>query len=148
MPVPMCQSDDGNAATFIGTFIETQQGVRVCDDCLPLFMATMFQEVTGVDMSPAIAIWTQASEQAEQVAQQAGEAAQAALAEAEATAAGGDPPVPAPADQDQAADDPGMTSENHSGATGGPSPEADSTAPGTEAESPPVEGDPAQAGAA
>jgi hypothetical protein len=59
MATPMCISDDGNKATFIGTFLETGDNVRLCDDCMPQFCAAVFERMTGVDMAPAIYLASQ-----------------------------------------------------------------------------------------
>lgn len=121
----MCQNHPDVKATFVGTVLEPDVvNVAVCDECMPLFCAAVFEEMTGVDMSPALYL---ASEEGQanpegppqpepnngqvtgnpsgpELGDTQGDPEQtAALAEAEAAAAGGEPPAPGPADEDDEA---------------------------------------------
>jgi len=42
-----CQSDDGNNAVFVGTFLESGDSVTVCRDCLQAWSTALAQELTG-----------------------------------------------------------------------------------------------------
>jgi hypothetical protein len=52
MAAPQCMSQDGNAAVFIGTFLQTGQPVAVCDECMVPWAAAVLQGMTGVDPAP------------------------------------------------------------------------------------------------
>lgn len=55
MANPPCMSGDGNAAAFIGTFLETGDTVALCDECLVAWSAAMLNAMTGIDPAPFIA---------------------------------------------------------------------------------------------
>lgn len=128
MATTMCQNHPDKRATFIGTVLEPEiVAVAVCDECMPLFCAAVFEEMTGVDMAPALYLASEEGQanpegppQAESQNGQVEEAATAevqpgaeqeplsteeaeAIMEAEQT---GSTPPPAPADTDQEAADP------------------------------------------
>ena len=54
-------SDDGNAAVFVGTLLESGQSVTLCQVCLPQFMVTMLEGITGVPVGAVIDQMTQAA---------------------------------------------------------------------------------------
>ena len=54
MAAPACMTEGHGPATFIGTFLETGDAVRLCDECVPNFCAAVFERMTGVDMTPAL----------------------------------------------------------------------------------------------
>src|SRR5271170_7582483 len=55
MANPRCMSDDGNTAVFVGTMLETGDGVALCDNCLVAWAAALLNVMTGVDPMPFIA---------------------------------------------------------------------------------------------
>jgi hypothetical protein len=55
MATPMCMSQDGNQAVFVGTMLETGDGFTLCDTCLVAWAAAMLQSMTGVDPTPFLA---------------------------------------------------------------------------------------------
>lgn len=63
MAAPACMTEGHGPATFIGTFLETGDAVRLCDECMPNFCAAVFERMTGVDMTPALYL---ASEEGQQ----------------------------------------------------------------------------------
>ena len=46
-----CQSDDGNAATFIGTNLDTGESVTLCPPCLLQFCGTIVEGMTGLPVN-------------------------------------------------------------------------------------------------
>lgn len=124
----MCQNHPDVKATFVGTVLEPDVvNVAVCDECMPLFCAAVFEEMTGVDMSPALYLASEEGQanpdgppQAQSPNGQVEEeppglsdidpTAAASGPSAEHTVAEGapsdEPPAPAPADADEEAADP------------------------------------------
>lgn len=159
MATPMCVSEDGNKATFIGTFLESGDNVRLCDECMPNFCAAVFERMTGVDMTPALYLASvEGQENPDGPPGQPGEVAYPPDMEphgmsdvdptgavsgptTEITTAEGapsdGPPAPGPADTDQGAQDPTPApgAPPESGRT--PTPPNGSEKPGASAEGPP-----------
>jgi hypothetical protein len=52
MASPQCMSNDGRTATFVGTMLDTGDGVTLCDECLVMYCAAILQTMTGVDPTP------------------------------------------------------------------------------------------------
>lgn len=50
-----CQTEDGNTAIFVGTFLESGNAVTVCRDCLEAFTVALAQELTGVPVIQLVA---------------------------------------------------------------------------------------------
>lgn len=147
MAAPQCMSNDGNRATFVGTFLETGDGVTLCEQCLPDFMGAVMAQMLGIDPEEFSAAIENLQAGAE--AMEAGDPAEVAYPPHTATAGAptDEPPAPAPADADpQAERDPtsavGETGESDAGAK----PTANSTAASSE-ESPPTGDIEAEAGA-
>lgn len=59
-----CQSEDGNNAVFVGTFLESGLGITVCTECLVDFFTAMLQEMTGAPVAELIAHQQEVLEQA------------------------------------------------------------------------------------
>lgn len=55
MAPPTCNNHPEEAATFVGTFMQTGDSVALCDECLVMFSAAMLHQMTGVDPSPFLA---------------------------------------------------------------------------------------------
>lgn len=55
MANPPCMNQDGNPATFMGTFLETGDTVAVCDECMVAFTAAVLNTMTGIDPTPFLA---------------------------------------------------------------------------------------------
>ena len=53
--MPECMAEDGQAAVFVGTFLQNGQSVAVCDEHLVYFAADTLHTMTGVDPAPFIA---------------------------------------------------------------------------------------------
>lgn len=60
MANPPCETEDGNPAIFMGTFLNNGQSVCLCENCLPQWAAAVVTEFTGVDVSPAFELAAQA----------------------------------------------------------------------------------------
>jgi hypothetical protein len=54
MPMPQCQMDDGQPATFLGTVVSDGSTVQVCDEHLLMFCLATVQQMTGLDPAPFI----------------------------------------------------------------------------------------------
>lgn len=52
MANPACATGDGNAASFIGTYLESGDTVALCDECLVAWSAAMLNSMTGIDPTP------------------------------------------------------------------------------------------------
>lgn len=52
MANPPCATGDGNAASFIGTYLETGDTVALCDECMVAWSAAMLNSMTGIDPTP------------------------------------------------------------------------------------------------
>ena len=50
-----CQNDDGKAAVFIGTMLESGLAITVCAECLSGFCAAVLTEFTGAPVGELIA---------------------------------------------------------------------------------------------
>lgn len=100
MAGPPCMSNDGNAAVFVGTFLENGDAVALCGDCLPGFAIAMTASLTGVD-GDLLMRWIDTNEPTAPE-DPAGEAAELAAPpqHAEPPTRGGEPPAAAPADDD------------------------------------------------
>jgi len=122
MAAPQCMSNDGNAAVFVGTFLEDGSSVQLCTDCFAQFAAAMAASVNGIPPEVLGGVIEQLAEQAnaddvpephemaappDMPAERDGTGPidgqttvdeQVALAEHEAK--GSEPPAPAPADVD------------------------------------------------
>lgn len=61
---PPCMSDDGNAAVFVGTLLESGNSITVCPDCLVSFALSIVESNTGLPIAELIA---QANESGEYV---------------------------------------------------------------------------------
>jgi hypothetical protein len=83
MPMPQCQMDDGQPATFLGTVVSDGSTVCVCDEHLLMFCLATVQQMTGLDPAPFLA------------------AISDDVAGAEHGAPTDEPPAPAPADSDR-----------------------------------------------
>lgn len=53
--MPECMAQDGQAAVFVGTFLQNGQSVAVCDEHLVYFCADTLSTMTGLDPTPFIA---------------------------------------------------------------------------------------------
>ena len=53
--MPECMAQDGQAAVFVGTFLQNGQSVAVCDEHLVYFCADTLATMTGLDPTPFIA---------------------------------------------------------------------------------------------
>lgn len=159
MATPMCISEDGNKATFIGTFLETGDNVRLCDECMPNFCAAVFERMTGVDMTPALYLASVEGQenpdgpsgQPEEVAyppdmeprstsdvdptgEPSGRSAEHTTAEG---APSSQPPPPAPADTDQAAAEDPISEGSPTAGVKAPASMNSSSEPGQETDRPP-----------
>ena len=63
---PPCMADDGNVASFTGTFFDTGQSVMVCADHLVAFCISLAEDATGVPIQAFIDDFYAAALQAEQ----------------------------------------------------------------------------------
>ena len=90
--MPECMAEDGQAAVFVGTFLQNGQSVAVCDEHLVYFCADTLHTMTGVDPAPFIVAISEPSDEDLEAADEAIEA-QGAAAEAEVLA---DPTPPTP----------------------------------------------------
>lgn len=48
MAAPLCMSNDGKPAVFIGTFLEKGDSVTLCEDCLPDFTSAITASMNGI----------------------------------------------------------------------------------------------------
>jgi len=100
MAALMCATPGHGPATVVVAFTAGGDTVRLCDECLPNFCAAVFEQMTGVDMTPALYL---ASEEG-QADRDALKGDPAEVAYPPMTAAEGaptdDPPAPAPHDTD------------------------------------------------
>jgi hypothetical protein len=104
MAALMCMTEGHGPAVFVGTFFPSGDSVRVCDECMPLFCAGVFERMTGVDLGPAMAIWHAASEdEAAEVEGHPEEVAAPPDMEPKGNT-GPEAPEPAPHDTDNGAD--------------------------------------------
>lgn len=103
MAGPPCMSNDGNAAVFVGTFLENGDSVALCGECLPGFAIALTAGMTGTDIEALAGFLdAQDAEATADVAAQAAELAAPPQA-AEPPTRGGEPPAVGPADDDQEA---------------------------------------------
>lgn len=143
----LCMTEGHGAATFVGTFFPSGDGVRLCDECMPNFCAAVFQRMTGVDMSPAL--YLASEEGQDELPDTEGHPEEVAgtstpSAPGEST---DEPPPPAPHDADMAADPTpgGASTISESSAS---TPEVASTTDATSSSgSPPAERKPKKAAA-
>lgn len=100
MAGPPCMSNDGNAAVFVGTFLENGDSVALCGDCLPGFTMAITASMSGVEIEALTAFLD--SQQPGQVQDPAAAAAEhaAPAQHAEPPERGGEPPAEQPADDD------------------------------------------------
>lgn len=54
MAVPVCQSQDGNAATTLITLLDGSASFALCDGCLVGWAAAALAVMTGIDPAPFI----------------------------------------------------------------------------------------------
>lgn len=66
MARPMCMSEDGNQAVFVGTMLETGDGFTLCDECLAMWAIAMTSTMTGVDPTPFIAALSEPETEAQE----------------------------------------------------------------------------------
>lgn len=55
MAPPICMSQDGNAAVFIGTWLENGEPVALCSECLVPWSSALINALTGIDPEPFLA---------------------------------------------------------------------------------------------
>lgn len=100
MAGPPCMSSDGNAAVFVGTFLENGDAVALCGECLPGFAIALTASMTGTDIEALTGFLdAQVGGQPDEPAVVAAELA-APPQSAEPPARGGEPPAVQPADDD------------------------------------------------
>lgn len=100
MAGPACMSDDGNAAVFVGTFLQDGSSVALCNDCLPQFMVAVLAQMEGIEIEALAAeIVRLAGNQPDDPAAAASEVAYPPHMTTEG-APTDEPPEPAPADTD------------------------------------------------
>lgn len=69
MAAPQCMSQDGSQAVFVGTMLETGDGFALCENCLPMWAASLLQAMTGVDPEPFIRALSEPDGEIEQAAE-------------------------------------------------------------------------------
>lgn len=67
MANPPCMSNDGNAAVFVGTFLENGDSVALCDACMVPWAAAVLEVTTGIDPAPFIRAISEGPEQPEPI---------------------------------------------------------------------------------
>ena len=140
MAGPACMSDDGNAAVFVGTFLQDGSSVALCNDCLPQFMVAVLAQTEGIEIEALTAeIIRLAGNEPGDPAAAAAEVAYPPHMTTEG-APTDEPPAPAPADTDM----PGPTEASANSTPAGPMSEQSAGQPtgigGTVSESPPTSG--------
>ena len=103
MARPACNSDDGNPAIFVGTFLSDGSAVALCEDCLPQFCVAVAAQTQGIDVEKlAAAVVALAGEEIDPAPR---DPAEVAYPPHDVThgAPSDEPPAPAPADDDQEA---------------------------------------------
>ena len=110
-------SDDGNAAVFVGTFLQNGDAVALCGDCLPQFAVAVAANTTGVPVDALAA--AVAKLEAEHADMQPSDPAEVAAPPhmAEHGAPTDEPPAPAPADPDPTVDNGPSASSKRVGRT-------------------------------
>lgn len=58
MAAPACNSDDGNQAIFVGTFLTDGSAVALCEDCLPQFCTAIVAQTQGIEIAELAAAIT------------------------------------------------------------------------------------------
>lgn len=106
MAAPPCKSEDGNAAVFVGTFLEDGTSVAFCADCLAGFAGALTAQLNDIPVEVLQGIITEltTSENGQDGQEDIGEGDE--LVTASEGAPTDEPPGPAPADIDQEAEPP------------------------------------------
>ncbi len=102
MAAPLCMSNDGNPAVFIGTFMSSGDSVALCNDCMPSWAGAVLAGMLGIDpdlFSAAVAAMEQDANGGNAMEPQE-TAAPPAMVEPPNTAGSAPPPAPADTDQD------------------------------------------------
>lgn len=112
MARPMCMSEDGNQAVFVGTMLETGDGFTLCDECLAMWAIAMTSTMTGVDPTPFIAALSEPE------------------TEAQETEPGAEPQTPDPTSEGGSPESSDPPSEATAGGLASPAPGTPTVSPG------------------
>jgi hypothetical protein len=103
MAAPACNSDDGNPAIFVGTFLQDGSAVALCEDCLPQFCVAVAAQTQGIEVEALAAAVVALAAESDDTEPEAPQEVAYPPHDTTHGAPTDEPPPPAPADEDPGA---------------------------------------------